>query len=50
MMKELFTNKGIECQSCNSHAQDAEELIFRLKIVTKVRRDIESERKRPAYP
>jgi hypothetical protein len=50
MTKELFANKGIECRSCNNHAQDTEELILWLKIVTKVRHDIESERKRPAYP
>jgi hypothetical protein len=49
-MKELFATKGIECRSCNRHAQNAEELELQLKMVMKVIRDIESAKKRPVYP
>jgi hypothetical protein len=50
MMKELFATKGTKCRSCNRHAQNAEELELRLKMVMKVIRDIELVRKRLIYP
>jgi hypothetical protein len=50
MMKELFATRGTECQSYNRHAQNNEELELRLKMVTKVIRDIESARKKLVYP
>jgi hypothetical protein len=49
-MKELFATKGTECRSCNRHAQNAEGLELRLKMVTKIRRGSELARKRPIYP
>jgi hypothetical protein len=48
-MKELFATKGNERQICNRHAQNTEELELRLKMVTKVIRDIESAMKRLVY-
>jgi hypothetical protein len=49
-MKELFATRGTERRSYNRRAQNAEELELRLKMVTKVIRDIESARKRLVYP
>jgi hypothetical protein len=50
MMKELFATIRTERRSCNRHAQNAEKLELRLKMFTKVIRDIESGRKRLVYP
>jgi hypothetical protein len=49
-MKELFVTSGTEHRSYNRRARNTEELELRLKIATKVIRDIESARKRLIYP
>jgi hypothetical protein len=49
-MKKLFASKGTERRSYNRRAQNTEELELRLRMVTKVIRDIESARKRLVYP
>jgi hypothetical protein len=47
--KSTISNET-ECRSCNKHVQSDEGWQLQLKVVMKVKRDVEPKRKRPVNP